>query len=200
MLESLDSRPCKLGVYLNTPTQKNGDDRVPAKVLGIKNILLTKDELNELLDDKHAWDAFYVERKGKPAMPIFADKFGPLPLLGKFKNSSIKLSFGLKPYEIEFAEATCKSLKLERQEGGLTALSFTLVCLKSRIVGELARLDEHLDGSADIVLELGEPDDDEEDDEDEAAEQQGLDLDHSKSAASKNGKSRRTTHPGDALN
>jgi hypothetical protein len=183
MLE-FDSRPCKLGVYLNTPTQSHGDQRVPAKVLGIKNILLTKDELNDLLGDKHAWDALYVERKGKPAMPIFADKFGPLPLLGKFKNSSVKLSFGLKPYEIEFAEATCKSLKLERQEGGLTALSFTLVCLKSHIVGELARLDEHLDASADIVLELGDPGDDDDDEEgDEDAKQPGLDLDHSRSAS-----------------
>lgn len=180
----LDTRPCKLGVYLNTPTQKHGDDRVPAKVIGIKNILLTKDELNELLDDKHAWDALYVERKGKPAMPLFADKLGPLKVLGKFKGSTVNLSFGLKPYEIAFSEATCKSLELERTEGGLTALSFTIVCLKSNVGGELARLDEHLDGSADIVLALGDPEDDDAGDEDEEdAKQPGLDLDHSKSAA-----------------
>jgi hypothetical protein len=183
MLEPLDSRPCKLGVYLNTPTQKNGDERVPAKVLGIKNILLTKDELNELLDDKHAWDALYVERKGKPAMPIFADKLGPLIVLGKFKGSTVNLSFGLRPYEIAFTEATCKSLKLERTEGGLTALSFTVVCLKSNVGGELARLDEHLDGNADIVLRLGDPEDDDADDEDEDAKQEGLDLDHTRSAS-----------------
>lgn len=182
-MEPLDSRPCKLGVYLNTPTQRHGDDRVPAKVLGIKNILLEKAELNALLDDKHAWDALYVERKGKPAMPIFADKLGPLLVLGKFKNSSITLTFGLKPYEIAFAEATCKTLKLERTEGGLTALSLTLVCLKSNIAGELARLDEHLDGSADILLKLGDPEDDDAGDEDDEAEQQGLDLDHTRSAS-----------------
>lgn len=180
MLE-LDSRPCKLGVYLNTPTQKHGEDRVPAKVLGIKNILLTKDELNELLDDPHAWDALYIETKGKPALPIFAEKLGPLTVLGKFKGSTVSLSFGLKPYGIDFSEATCKSLKLERQEGGLTALALTIVCLKSNVGGELARLDEHLDGSAHIVLQLGEIED--EDEADEEDDQPALDLDHSKSAS-----------------
>jgi hypothetical protein len=179
----LDNRPCKLGVYLNTPTQKHGEDRVPAKVLGIKNILLNKDELGELLEDSHAWDSFYVEHPGKPAQPIFADKLGPLPVRGKFKGSAVKLSFGLKPYEVTFAQATCQSLKLERQEGGLTALSLTLVCLKSDVAGELARLDEHLDSSAHIVLEFGDPDDEEEGDEDEDAEQPALNLDHSKSAS-----------------
>lgn len=171
----LDSRPCRLGVYLNTPTQKHGDERVPAKVLGIKNILLTKAELNELLDDKHAWDALYVEHKSKPAEPIFADKLGALRMLGKFKESGVSLSFGLKPYEIEFGDCTLKSLTLDRQEGGLTALSLTLVCLKSNITGDLARLDEHLDSSANIELSLGEVQDEDAED-DEEADQQGLDL------------------------
>jgi hypothetical protein len=175
MLE-LDNRPCKLGVYLNTPTQKHGDDRVPAKVLGVKNILLTKAELNELLDDKHAWDALYVEHKSKPALPIFADKLGALRVLGKFKDSGVSLSFGLKPYEIEFGDCTLKSLTLDRQEGGLTALSLTIVCLKSNITGELARLDEHLDSTAHIELNLGDPEDDDAEDDDEESDQQGLDL------------------------
>jgi hypothetical protein len=164
---NLDNRPCKLGVYLNTPTQKHGEERVPAKVLGIKNILLSKTELNDLLGDPHAWDALYIEHKGKPAEPIFADKLGPLSVVGKFKGSTVNLSFGLKPYEIDFEEATCKSLKLQRQAGGLTALSLTIVCLKSNIAWELARLDEHLDSSAHIAVELGEPEDDDAEEEDQ---------------------------------
>jgi hypothetical protein len=188
MLLSLDSRPCTLGVYLNTPTQKHGDERVPAKVISIKNILLDKDQLNELLGDRHAWDALYVEHKGKPAEPIFPDRLGQLPVLGKYKDSQVELSFGLKPYEISFTDATLKSLKLDRQSGGLTALSLTMVCLKSNITGDLARLDEHLDGSANVAIELGDLDEDEDDEDDEDRDQPALDLDHSKSAApAKNG-------------
>jgi hypothetical protein len=197
---NLESRPCKLGVYLNTPTQMHGEERVPAKVISIKNVLLTKEELNELFEDKHAWDAFYIERKGKPAMPMFADKIGALPFQGKFKGSVVNLSFGLKPYEIAFANATCKSLKLERQEGGLTALSFTVVCLKSNVGGELARLDEHLDANADIVLALGpgEDDDDGDSDDDEDSKQEGLDLDHSRSASKRETNKQREERIGQA--
>lgn len=174
MLE-LDKRPCKLGVYLNTPTQKHGADRVPAKVLGIKNILLTKDDLCELLGNPDAWDLLYLEVKGKSAMPLFEGKLGALNVLGKFKESSLTLSFGLKPHELEFVDATLKSLKLDRQEGGLTALSLTVVCLKSNIRGPLAMLDDHLDTSAHVALELGDPEDEDEEG-DEDAKQEGLDL------------------------
>lgn len=62
---NLDSRPATLGVSLGTPTEKHGDERVPAKNIRVKNVLLSKDELNDLLGDKHAWDMLYVEKKGK---------------------------------------------------------------------------------------------------------------------------------------
>lgn len=201
----LESRPCKLGVYLNTPTQRHGDERVPAKVLGIKNILLTKEEFNELLGDDHAWDAFYIETKGKPSLPICPHTLGSFLVPGKFKGSAVSISFGLKPYEIELAEATCKSLKLDRQEGGLTALSLTVVCLKSNVSGDLARLDEFLDSDADVVLALGDPEDEDDVDDDEDSDQPGLDLDHSKSAATATDKPRRGRPPkltpaGDVVN
>jgi hypothetical protein len=176
---------CVLGVYLNTPTQKSGpDERVPAKVIALKNIMLGKDLLNELLGDKHAWDALYIEKKGSPSEPIFADRLGSLSVLGVFKESNVKLSFGLKPYEVEFSDAKLKGLKLDRTSGGNTALSLKIVCLKSNVSGDLARLDEFLSQPASASLVIGDPgDDDDDEDDDEDARQEGLDLDHSRAAA-----------------
>jgi hypothetical protein len=172
---SLDKRPCQLGVYLNTPTQKHGEERVPAKVLGVKNLMLSKEELNALFDDAHAWDMLYVEHKGKPSTPFWHGKLGVLShAVSKFANSAVNLSFGLKPYEVQFTGATIKTLKFEPTVGGLTSLSFTLVCLKSNVSGDLARLDEHLNGAADASVLFGDPEDDDEKDED----QEELDLKH----------------------
>lgn len=171
----LAQQPCQLGVFLNTPTQKHGTERLPAKVLRIKNRMLDKAELNALIGDPHAWDMLYAEEPGKPAQPFWAGKLAAFALATKkFKACGIKLKFGLKPFEIEFAEATVKSVQLECNVGGLTAMSFTIVCLKSNIQGDLVKLDDHLDLSADIAVVLGDPEDDDDGDE----EQDELDLGH----------------------
>jgi hypothetical protein len=170
---TFDRHGCKLGIFLNTPTQRHGDDRVPAKVIAIKNLMLSKEELNALFDDGHAWDMLYNERKGKPAEPFWGDKL-KLTFCGKFKDSTISLVFGLSEYSVTFEQATVKTLKLEPTTGGLTSLSFTVVCLKSNVSGELARLDEHLDMSASVSVELGEPQSEDEEEEN----QEELDLEH----------------------
>jgi len=177
----LDDKHCDLGIYLNGPTQKHGDERLPAKVIGVKNVPLGKDELNDFFGDKHAWDMLYVESKGKPAIDFWKDKLGKLPLaISKFKGSNVALKFGLKPYEVTFADCTVKSCEIERTEGGVTMLSFTVVGLKSNISGDLARLDEYLSKNANVCVDFGDPADEGEDgDEDSDPE---LDLDHQAAA------------------
>jgi hypothetical protein len=172
---NLDSRPATLGVSLGTPTEKHGDDRVPAKNIRIKNVLLTKDELNDLLGDKHAWDMLYVEKKGKAAEPIFAGKLAALAVLGKWRESSISISFGLKPYEVNFSEARISRVALECQTGGQTAMSFMLSALKANISGALSSLDDYLGTNVNVAVEFGEPADEDEDD-DEDKDQDSLDL------------------------
>jgi hypothetical protein len=183
--EKLESKPCKLGVYINTPTQKHGDERVPAKVLGVKDLLLTKEEFNELMDDKHAWEMLYVEAKGKAAEPFWQNKFAEFHhAVAKFIDSEVTLTFGLKPYRVDFASATIKSVKLDPQTGGLVAMSFTIVCLKSNISGHLSNLDEHLNSSANVTVKFGNPANEEtEDDEDQP--ELNLDTEQSEKAKDK---------------
>jgi hypothetical protein len=174
---ALDKRPCILGVSLNTPTQKHGDERVPAKGIRVKNILLTKEELNTFFDDKHAWDMLYVEHKGKPAEPFWTGKLGSLPVPGKWKGSVGTIHFGVHDYHVTFVEAVISKVLLEPQTGGLTAMSITLLALKARISGELARLDEYLGKNVSIALEFGDPDEEDSDEESDVdEEQESLDL------------------------
>lgn len=172
---TLDLRPAKTGVNLSTRREKHGDENPPAKDLRLKNILLTKEELNEFFDDKHAWDMLYNERKGKPAEPFWAQKLGALPVPGKWRESIASISFGLKPYECTFTDARLSRASLEPQVGGLTAMTLTLSCLKSNIGGDLASLDDYLDAMVTVSLEFGEAAD-EESDEDEDEDHPQLDL------------------------
>lgn len=175
---SIDDKHCDLGVYLNTPTQKHGDERVPAKVIGVSGIPLGKEELNEFTGNPHAWDMLYVDTPGKPAVDFWQDIIGDMPLaVAKFKNSCVTLKFGMKPHEVCFDDCTVKSCKLKRTTGGVTLLSFTVVGLKSNITGDLAKLDEFLDTSGTVSVAFGDPED--EDDEDD---EQELNLDHQKAA------------------
>lgn len=166
---------------MGTPTERHGDDRVPAKNVRIKNVLLTKDELNDLLGDKHAWDMLYVEKKGKAAEPIFAGKLAALAVLGKWRESSVTLTFGVKPYEVNFGEARISRVALECQTGGQTAMSFMLSSLKSNISGSLGSLDDYLGTAINAAVEFGEPADEDEDESDE--DQESLDLTPQKGAS-----------------
>lgn len=172
---ALDSRPAKTGVNLSTRREKHGDENPPAKDLRLKNILLTKDELNEFFDDKHAWDMLYNERKGKPADPFWAEKLGALPVPGKWRESMAAITFGLKPYTCTFTAARLSRVSLEPQVGGLTAMTLTLSCLKSNIGGDLGSLDDYLDSTVHVSLAFGEPAGEEED-EDEDEDHPQLDL------------------------
>lgn len=183
----LDDKHCDLGLSLGTPTQKHGEERLPAKVLRINGVPLGKDELNAFMGDKHAWDMLYVEAKGKPAEDFWLDKLGPMSLaVKKFKGSNVKLKFGVRPYEVEFSDCTIKSGSIQRTTGGITLLSFTVVALKSNVKGDLAKLDEFLNLSANVCIEFGDPAD-EDDDEDSDEEQDELDLDHQAVADKSNG-------------
>ena len=174
----LDDKHCDLGVALGTPTQKHGDERLPAKVLGFSGVPMGKDEVNEFFGDKHAWDMLYVEAKGKPAKDFWLDKLAiEIPLaVKKFKSCIVVLKFGVS-CEVTFSDCTIKTCRIRRTEGGITLLSFTLVCLKSHIRGDLARLDEFLSQSANVSIEFGDPADEDED-EDSDEDQDELDLDH----------------------
>jgi hypothetical protein len=182
----LDDKHCDLGVALGTPTQKHGDDRLPAKVLGFSGVPMGKAEVNDFFGDKHAWDMLYVESKGKPAKDFWDGKLTvEIPLaVKKFKNCIVALKFGVS-CEVTFSDCTIKSGKIRRTEGGITLLAFTLVCLKSNIRGDLARLDEFLSQSANVSIEFGDPSDEDDDETDE--EQDELDLDHQNVAAKTNG-------------
>jgi hypothetical protein len=173
MLE-LDKRPCKIGTSINTRRELHGEDPVPAMDIPLANILLTKAELNELLDDRHAWDMLYLDHKGKPAEPMFGKVFKPFALLAKY-SGDVAIYVGLKPEMIELADVKLTKLKLEPQTGGLTALSLTVQATPD--MHAAARLFEHLDCPVDVLIEFADPD------EDSDEEQPELNLDAADSAA-----------------
>lgn len=153
---TLDKRPARIGLSINTRTEKHGEESVPAMDIPLTGILLTKDEVNALLDDKHAWDSLYVERKGKPSEPMFAKTLKPFAHVGKWKGSAITLYVGMKPEMYEL-EGKLSRAKLTPQTGGLTALSITVQVTAEDAVP----LIHFLDSAIDVELEFGDETDEE---------------------------------------
>lgn len=149
---TFDKRPCKIGPSINTRTEKHGDESVPAMDIPLTAILLDKHELNELLGDPHAWDCLFVERKGKPAEPMFAKSLKPFAVVGKFQECRASLWLGLKPELLELADVKLAKLKLEPSTGGMTALSVTV---QSPCEESAARLLQFLDSQIDVALDFG---------------------------------------------
>jgi hypothetical protein len=167
---SLEKRPCRIGVSINTRREMHGEEPVPAMDIPLTNILLDKGELNALLGDKFAHDSLYTTKASKPAEPTFARSLKPFSVIGKFANSRVVIWVGLKPEMLELAEVKLVKLKLEPQVGGLTALALTVQTIAND--GETQLL-QFLDSSADVAIDFGEPVADAEEAQDELSLEHG---------------------------
>lgn len=165
-----EKSPCKLGVNLSSRREKHGTDPVCAKDLRVKGYMLNKANLCRFFDDKHVWDMWFIERgKNNPVEPFLHGRTDDATgIKGKWKDSSVTIEFGLKPYSVTFAGCTISRVDHTRQIGGLVAMDFTISCLKRNITGDLALIDDFLDCQVDALIEFG-PEDEDEDDDDKAA-------------------------------
>jgi hypothetical protein len=170
MQTAYDKAPAKLGVNMNTRRERHGDEGVCAKDIRVKNYPLNKANLCGFFGDKHVWDMWFVEKgKNNPVEPFLHGRIGvSYDIVGKWKDSKVIVTFGLKPYTVTFTDCTISKVVMTRQVGGLVMMDFTISCLKRNISGELALLDDFLDCTLEVEMEFG-PEDEDEDDEDAKA-------------------------------
>jgi hypothetical protein len=144
----LDSRPATLGTNINRFRVKNGDENVPYFSLRVLGIVLTDDEVDELLP---FFTRAFFNTKGKTKTPMFP-QFTGFQFRDNFEGATVRLTPGVNGSgkSIEVKGCKLKKLVFEPQAGGATLLSLTIIGPKRE---SLDRLDDRLDGEIHIAIE-----------------------------------------------
>jgi hypothetical protein len=141
-------------MHINTRIEKHGQESVLAADIKIAGVHLQPEELNALLDDKHAHNAlFKAAVKGKPAEPMFR-QFQSYALKDKFKDCSASIYLGLTDICIDFEDVNISSVWLEPEVGGQTLMGCT-VQAEIDDTDDIARLLEHLQSDGSVALFFG---------------------------------------------
>lgn len=153
-LIALAKRDCKVGNNIQFRTQGKGtEDTTTAGDIGLMDIMLSADELGELLEEVHAHRGLFVSRKGKPDRPLLWPHVTMLPFKGKIESATVVLFTGVDGKgEIKLGVCRLKNIKLEPKEGGLTAMR-CLVQSVPTLDKRITSLLEHLSGGIQVSIE-----------------------------------------------
>jgi hypothetical protein len=123
---TLTKRPAQIGGSINTRTEKHGEENVPGIDIPITEVMLTKEELNALLQDPDAHDAFFTDERGDQLEPRFV-LLSAFSIAGKFSGAKVTLAPPVGDGEaLVLKPAKVSKMVLVPQVGGLTAMSCTI--------------------------------------------------------------------------
>lgn len=116
----------KLGASINVRNELHGDEDVGACDFKLSGIMLDKEDLNELYQDKYYHNSLF-NTKGKLMEPMTRLN-EPAVFKTKFENSTITLWLGLSDEVVKLTEVKLRKITLEPQTGGLTELCLQVQC------------------------------------------------------------------------
>lgn len=150
----LAKRPAMV-MHVNPRLERHGESGVLACDIKLDGIHLEPDELNLLLDDKHAHAALFkaANGKGKAAEPMFR-QLKSFELVDKFENCAATISLGLSDNELEFDDVKVAKVRLTPQVGGQTLVELTVQTVIED-TDDVARLLEHLESECNVALMFG---------------------------------------------
>lgn len=149
---SISQRPAHIGSSVNSRVEKHGDDDVTAFDIPITGIPLEAEEINQLLQDPHAWDKLYDPRSGgghDPAFPLLA----PFKLKHKIESATVLIRFGLQRTALQLTDCTIAKVIIEPTAGGTTLVSLQVQCTPT-LDKSMTNLFEHLGGDCELELHV----------------------------------------------
>lgn len=114
-----------IGGSINTRTELHGEDHVMAMDIPVQ-LLIKRNVLCKLLREDLAVQSLFNEKKPGHFEPLFGGKIGWIPLVGKYKESSVTFTCGVDEKKIEFENCSISKLKIDPQIGGMTAVKLTV--------------------------------------------------------------------------
>lgn len=118
----LRKRPAQIGPSINTRTEHHGEEDIPGIDIPLKGLLLSAEEINEILGDPGSHEALFGG-KGPNITPRW-EAIEYLPIAMKFQKA--KVSFEVDGVEFLMKPAKVHKIRLAPQEGGLTAMDCTV--------------------------------------------------------------------------
>lgn len=140
----IPQRDAKIAGSLNIRTEYHGDEPVRAMDLGITGLMIGPDELNALLIEPDAHNLLFKARQSSEIQDPQFPQFEPLRLKDKIEAARVVLFVSVDLQRVELGLCKLKSIVLDPQAGGLTAVSFTVQATPV-IDGRIAQLLERLD-------------------------------------------------------
>jgi hypothetical protein len=155
---NLRKMPCVLAESVNCRTEIHGDDSVPACDFALKNLLLSRDDIDALLGEG-SWERFYVKRMNSgmadyPELSEFVNRSKtPFAFAHKFEASRVALFLGLEDKELVFEGCKLAKIRYEPLQGG--QFSVSLQVQATPVDGEIATLFAHMNSDAHAKVRFG---------------------------------------------
>ena len=148
---NLTKRQAHIGSSMKSKTQTDGEEKIPTVEIVLSGLMLDKDELNELLDDKYAHNALF-DTKGKLHEPMFK-QLRAFVLRDKFEKSMVRFYLGLTNETIELKGCKLSKLHIEPTTGGLTELTLQVHC--SPDADQMGKLFTAQDSNQSVSIRFG---------------------------------------------
>ncbi len=148
---SISQRPAMIGTSINSRVAKHGDDHVTGFDIPVAGIALEATELNQLLQDPHAWSKLFDAATNgdghRPAFPLLK----PFRLKHKIEAATVIVLVGMQRNALRFTDCKLAKVTIEPTAGGVTLLSVQVQCTPT-IDKRMTELFDHLGG--DCLIEI----------------------------------------------
>lgn len=149
----LAKRPAKIGNAIQSRAELHGEDSVTAIDIALTDIMLSRDELNEIMREPAASAALFNGTEDKLLEPLFKH-IRPLQLAEKIEGASIVITHGVEAETIRLAPVKLAKIKPEPKIGGMTAMSCTVQATPD-LDEDLAHLLGRLNSSVEAEIDGG---------------------------------------------
>jgi hypothetical protein len=124
---NLSLRPAKVGNQIRNNGEMHGEDSVTAMYIPLKDIMLTKEELNILAGDETFWLRRFNGSPDRLPEPLdVADWDVEETFKHKLEGATVRFVYGVDNSEIKFSACTLTKIRTVRQPGGMTSMSCEL--------------------------------------------------------------------------
>jgi len=152
MSTSLTKRPGKLAGKLNPRVEFHGEDEVGACDFTILNLVLDRDELNDLAKDPTLWDRLY-DSSGPMPEPALRKFDMPLQFVGKFEAATVTIRIGDDDEKLVLGKSKLAKIQLWPKSGGMTELALQVQCNPD--AAELSTLYMHMNNDVMVSIRFG---------------------------------------------
>jgi hypothetical protein len=149
---ALPKREAKLGTSIPFRAEFHGDEAVAATDVPISGVMLTQQELCDVLQEPLAARALFVRRAGSTLDDPLIRGIQALKLVDKIDTAKVMVFVGVEQSPVDLGNCKIKGITLEPKTGGLTEMSFKIQA-NPTLDKRIGVLLEHMD--AGVMVEIG---------------------------------------------